>query len=129
MTQTIETAVILAAGRGTRLQPFTFDIPKGFMPVGNERLIERSVRILKENGIKNMNGAVNYLLENQHVLSIGSIGWCFGGGESLNLALNNDMMDATIIYYGRLATDTEELSSISWPEPPRNDDILGTLEM
>lgn len=54
MTQTIETAVILAAGRGTRLQPFTFDIPKGFMPVGNERLIERSVRLLKENGIKNI---------------------------------------------------------------------------
>lgn len=54
MTQTIETAVILAAGRGTRLQPYTFDIPKGFMPVGKERLIERSVRILKENGIKNI---------------------------------------------------------------------------
>lgn len=54
MTQTIETAVILAAGRGTRLQPYTFDIPKGFMPVGNERLIERSVRVLKENGIKNI---------------------------------------------------------------------------
>ncbi|WP_424962257.1 phosphocholine cytidylyltransferase family protein [Ekhidna sp.] len=54
MTQTIETAVILAAGRGTRLQPYTFDIPKGFMPVGEERLIERSVRLLKENGIKNV---------------------------------------------------------------------------
>lgn len=54
MTQTIETAVILAAGRGTRLQPYTFDIPKGFMPVGDERLIERSVRLLKENGIKNI---------------------------------------------------------------------------
>jgi len=54
MTQTIETAVILAAGRGTRLQPYTFDIPKGFMQVGNEKLIERSIRILKENGIKNI---------------------------------------------------------------------------
>ncbi|WP_370090166.1 phosphocholine cytidylyltransferase family protein [Ekhidna sp.] len=54
MTQTIETAVILAAGRGTRLQPYTFDIPKGFMPVGDERLIERSVRVLKEKGIKNI---------------------------------------------------------------------------
>ena len=54
MPQTIETAVILAAGRGTRLQPYTFDIPKGFMPVGDERLIERSVRVLKENGIKNI---------------------------------------------------------------------------
>lgn len=54
MTNSIETAVILAAGRGTRLQPYTFDIPKGFMEVGEEKLIERSVRILKENGIKNV---------------------------------------------------------------------------
>lgn len=54
MTQTIETAVILAAGRGTRLQPYTFDIPKGFMEVGSEKLIERSIKILKENGIKNI---------------------------------------------------------------------------
>ncbi len=68
-----------------------------------------------EKGIENMNGAVNYLLENQHALAIGSIGWCFGGGESLNLALNNDMMDATVIYYGRLTSDTARLSSISWP--------------
>ena len=52
MTKTIETAVILAAGRGTRLQPYTFDIPKGFMEVGGEKLVERSVRLLKENGVK-----------------------------------------------------------------------------
>lgn len=54
MPQTIETAVILAAGRGTRLQPYTHDIPKGCMKVGEEKLIERSVRILKENGIRNI---------------------------------------------------------------------------
>lgn len=52
--QKINTAVILAAGRGTRLQPYTYDIPKGFMQVGDEKLIERSVRILKENGIENI---------------------------------------------------------------------------
>ena len=36
------------------MQPYTFDIPKGFMQLGDEKLIERSVRILKENGIKNI---------------------------------------------------------------------------
>jgi len=68
-----------------------------------------------EQGIENMNGAVDYLIENYDVTKIGSIGWCFGGRESLNLALNNDMMDATVIYYGRLVTDPAVLSSISWP--------------
>jgi carboxymethylenebutenolidase len=63
----------------------------------------------------NMNAAVAYLEENFGTQSIGSIGWCFGGGQSLNLALNNDKIDATVIYYGQLVTDKEELSKINWP--------------
>ena len=64
---------------------------------------------------ENMNTAVSYLEENHSPSSLGSIGWCFGGGQSLNLALNNENMDATVIYYGQLVTDTEELSQINWP--------------
>lgn len=67
------------------------------------------------NGIENMNSAATYLNENFSPEKIGSIGWCFGGGQSLQLALNNDEMDATVIYYGSLVTDTETLSSIQWP--------------
>jgi len=66
-------------------------------------------------GIQNMNSATSFLIENYSSKNVGSIGWCFGGGQSLNLALNNDDMDATVIYYGSLVTDSETLSSISWP--------------
>ncbi len=68
-----------------------------------------------EKGVDNMSGAVDYLQANYGVQKVGSIGWCFGGGQSLELALNNSDMDATVIYYGRLTTDPERLSSISWP--------------
>ncbi|MDH3313699.1 MAG: dienelactone hydrolase family protein [Nitrosopumilus sp.] len=64
---------------------------------------------------ENMNSAVSYLEEQYSPSSLGSIGWCFGGGQSLNLALNNEYMDATVIYYGQIVTDTEELSKINWP--------------
>lgn len=64
---------------------------------------------------ENMNNAMSYIEEKYSPSSIGSIGWCFGGGQSLNLALNNENMDATVIYYGQLVTDTEELSKINWP--------------
>jgi len=63
----------------------------------------------------NMNTAVSYLEKNYTPSSIGSIGWCFGGAQSLNLGLNNEDMDATVIYYGRLVTEPEELSKIDWP--------------
>ena len=66
-------------------------------------------------GVENMNSAASYLLENNDSEKLASIGWCFGGGQSLNLALNNDDMDATVIYYGQLVSDTERLSSVEWP--------------
>jgi len=65
-------------------------------------------------GIANMKSATKYLEENYDIDRLGSIGWCFGGGQSLNLALNQNM-DATVIYYGQLVTENKQLSTISWP--------------
>jgi carboxymethylenebutenolidase len=69
--------------------------------------------------IENMKSAVRYLgtLDNVNASRIASIGWCFGGAQSLQLALNSEdqPLAATIIYYGRLVNDTTELSKIKWP--------------
>jgi len=65
--------------------------------------------------IENMNLASSYVQEQYAPEKIGSIGWCFGGGQSLNLALNNDDIDATVIYYGQLVTEKQILSTINWP--------------
>lgn len=46
-----KTAVILAAGIGSRLHDVFPGRPKGFIPIGEESLIERSVRLLKANGV------------------------------------------------------------------------------
>ena len=69
--------------------------------------------------IDNMKSAVRYLgtIDNVNASRIASIGWCFGGAQSLQLALNSQdqPLAATIIYYGRLVNDTNELSKIKWP--------------
>jgi carboxymethylenebutenolidase len=65
--------------------------------------------------VQNLKAAVGYLRENESVDGrIGALGWCFGGGFTLQLALN-EKMDATGIYYGSLVTDQEQLSVITWP--------------
>lgn len=64
---------------------------------------------------QNMNSAVLFLQNNNDVEKIGSIGWCFGGGQSLELALNNTSLDATVMYYGQPVTDSQRLSAIDWP--------------
>ena len=45
----------------------------------------------------------------------GSIGWCFGGGQSLQLAIAAPDLDACVIYYGFLVTDPAQLAAIKAP--------------
>ena len=47
-------AVILAGGRGTRLRPFTYMIPKPLMPIGELPIIKIILRQLKNNGFNNI---------------------------------------------------------------------------
>jgi mannose-1-phosphate guanylyltransferase len=55
-------AVILAGGLGTRLQPYTFFIPKPMLPIGNKPLLEHILEWLKRNnGIDQIVICVSYL--------------------------------------------------------------------
>lgn len=44
-------ALILAAGRGTRLGPLTHDMPKPMLPVGNRPLLEHIIELLRRHDI------------------------------------------------------------------------------
>ncbi len=47
---------------------------------------------------------------------VGTIGWCFGGGQSLVLALNDPKLKAAAIYYGTpVVTDVARLRKIKAP--------------
>jgi len=91
------------------------DLYDGNVATTSDQARQLSASYDSEIGIQNMNSATTFIGENYSSEKIGSIGWCFGGSQSLNLALNNDDMDATVIYYGSLVTDPEKLSSIHWP--------------
>src|SRR5215204_2102413 len=78
-----------------------------------------SVRSNSASAVDNLQSAVNYIksLEMVDGSRIASLGWCFGGDWSLQLALNSseNPLAATVIYYGRPVTDSASLSSIDWP--------------
>jgi carboxymethylenebutenolidase len=64
----------------------------------------------------NLKQAYTFLEDKHNAPKIGTIGWCFGGGWSLNTALMlPDQVDATAIYYGRLETDPEKLKALQMP--------------
>ncbi len=59
--------------------------------------------------------ATNYLRAQKNVdpKRVGSIGWCMGGGYSLDLALNDPKLKAAVINYGHLATDEAALKKVN----------------
>jgi carboxymethylenebutenolidase len=64
---------------------------------------------------ENLRRAVAHL-KAQGAPRIGVIGWCFGGGWSLQTALLvPDQIDAAVVYYGRPETDKEKLARLRAP--------------
>jgi NDP-sugar pyrophosphorylase family protein len=55
--------IILAGGKGTRLKPFTSNIPKPLVPVGDKPILEYVLVQLKHFGFKDVVLAVNHLAE------------------------------------------------------------------
>jgi NDP-sugar pyrophosphorylase family protein len=54
-------AVILAGGKGTRLRPYTAEIPKPLVTVGDTPIIEILLRQMKKCGVTKVHIAVNHL--------------------------------------------------------------------
>jgi len=56
-------AVVLAAGEGARMGPFTASVPKVMIPVGNRPLLEYVVQALVDNGVRDLVFIVGYRRE------------------------------------------------------------------
>lgn len=66
---------------------------------------------------RDLHAAFEFLTSQPNVKKdrIGSIGWCMGGGYSLDVALQESTLAATVINYGHLATDADALKKINAP--------------
>ena len=71
----VRRAVILAAGKGTRLQPLTEDLPKCLVEVGGQPLLERALRALASQGVVEVVIVIGYGGETIRE----RIGCCFEG--------------------------------------------------
>jgi carboxymethylenebutenolidase len=66
-------------------------------------------------GVANMRAATEYLRK-EGAVKVASLGWCFGGKQSVELSISGEKLDATVVYYGgNMATTTEKLNPIKWP--------------
>lgn len=62
----------------------------------------------------NMQAAITYL-HSKGSERVASWGYCFGGGQSMNLALFDGDIDATIVYYGSVPIDRAAIANVTAP--------------
>ena len=82
---------------------------------GEARVMMLEVVEDPERARENIRGAYEFLVT-AGAPRVGSLGWCFGGGWSLNTAqLFPDDLDASVIYYGQVTDDEDKLRPINVP--------------
>jgi len=72
------------------------------------------VRANPGEAVTKMKLATEYLRNQESVTKIGTLGWCFGGQQSLNVSLETPV-DATVIYYGNLSEDVTKIANLKGP--------------
>ena len=93
------------------------DLYRGKVATTAEMAHEIMRGVPEDRARRDLRAAVSFLSAqpNVHKDRIASIGWCMGGGYSLDVALEEPTLAATVINYGHLATETTELTKIKAP--------------
>jgi carboxymethylenebutenolidase len=116
LNDNIEHMADILAGHGYTV--FAVDLYDGDVATNSSRAGELSgqVRENPEAAIATMQQATTGLRQSPYSTGqVASLGWCFGGGQSLQLSLSEADLNATVIYYGTLATDAETLRNVDGP--------------
>lgn len=89
------------------------DLYDGKVATNNEEAAKFIQSVETERAVNIIKGTMEYAGSNAEV---GTIGWCFGGGWSLQAGiLLGDMGKVTVIYYGMPEKDTSKLSMLKAP--------------
>jgi carboxymethylenebutenolidase len=71
----------------------------------------------EDRALRDLKAAVAYLKSRADVdqKRIGAVGWCMGGGWSLNLAVAQPLLKGAVIYYGHLMTEEATIKGLEVP--------------
>lgn len=91
------------------------DLYRGKVATSPDMAHELMRGVPEDRAKRDLQAAFDFLVSQPNVNKdrIGSVGWCMGGGYSLDAALLEPKLAATVINYGHLATDPAELKKIN----------------
>ena len=93
------------------------DLYRGQVATDPETAHEISRGAPQDRVLRDLSAADTFLRADKRVdpNRIGAIGWCMGGGYSLDVALQEPTLAADVINYGHLATDPATLKNVTAP--------------
>jgi len=93
------------------------DLYGGKVATSPEEAHELSRGLPHDRAVRDLEAAFAYLAGRSDVKpgKIASVGWCMGGGWSIQLAVNEPKLAACIVNYGALPTDAAEIAKIKAP--------------
>ena len=131
-------AIILAGGKGTRLRPYTYSLPKPLMPIGGEMpIVEIILKQLKNHGFREVTITVNYMAKIIQAFFGDGMEWGLEIDYSLEqkqlgtvgpLTLINNLPDTFLVMNGDLLTDLNFKKFYEWHKKKGNDMSVATFK-
>ncbi|HUC42260.1 MAG TPA: dienelactone hydrolase family protein [Candidatus Micrarchaeaceae archaeon] len=93
------------------------DLYRGQVATDAETAHELMRGVPQDLAVDDMKSAHAYLAKRDDVVKehIGVVGWCWGGGQALELAIHDQQLAAVVVNYGALPTDPNQLQQIVAP--------------
>lgn len=98
-------------------EALAIDLYRGKVATTPDQAHEIMRGVPEDRAKRDLHAAFEFLESQSNVKKdrIGAIGWCMGGGYSLDVALQEPTLAADVINYGHLATDSAAIAKIHAP--------------
>ena len=113
--QSLPKIVILAAGAGNRLRPYTNDCPKSMIELGGQTLVGRQLNTLKSCGLIDISVVVGYLKEKLQSLGYPTVSnpdWATTNMVMTLWCASNRLEDDVIVAYGDIIYQQNVLETL-----------------
>jgi bifunctional UDP-N-acetylglucosamine pyrophosphorylase/glucosamine-1-phosphate N-acetyltransferase len=133
-------AIVLAAGKGVRLEPFTAKMPKHLLPVAGAPLIEHTLRSMRLAGIRDVLVVVHHMGD-QISSSLGSgsklglnveyvdQGGIFGTGHAMKMGEDFVGKEPFLVVYGDLAVHPRVFSELISAYPGEISGVVAGVDL
>ena len=93
------------------------DLYRGKVAANPDEAHELMRGMPQDRAVRDLIAAFDYLASRPDVnkAKIGSVGWCMGGGLSLQLAIHEPKLAACVVNYGAMPTDPADIQKIQAP--------------